>query len=535
MLAAEDQPSLTTAFDLENITETGDVVLPLSMSDMLTTFSYGDTVSVSFLGQTLDLRLHMSTSRVEEGTTALYATQDQGMTLTIKAGDFATTYGIAAKTVEPDETVSWQYAEGVDGPVQVEITLKEKYVRPPFPDINHGLKYKNNREDYPQLTDEEFANFRVVSTTGMGENVLYRTSSPVDSRRTRSPYADAALREARVTVIMNLSDNEENLVAYEGYDQTYYSTVTHVAHRLGLSFEGDSFKSGLADGLRLFAQNPGTYAVHCIEGKDRTGFTIALLECLMGASTDEVIDDYMVTFYNYFGVTPEDEVYNEIVQDNITAQLKRAFEIDSLDDADLVQEAEEYILSTGITPDELEQLKKNLGPKVYQVTFEANGHGTAPETQSVKEGACATRPDDPSEEGFVFDGWYLDEACTEAYDFATLVTQDVTLFARWTETPVDGEDDSEDEPSPTDRDDSEDGPSPTDGDDSEDGPSPSGGTDTRNDERQVPTGTSKTPVQTNTIPKTSDSFDSGFASIFALFGLVLSFSGLAIRRASERP
>ena len=30
------------------------------------------------------------------------------------------------------------------------------------------LNRTNNREDYPELTDEQFANFRNIATTGMG-------------------------------------------------------------------------------------------------------------------------------------------------------------------------------------------------------------------------------------------------------------------------------------------------------------------------------------------------------------------------------
>lgn len=491
--AAEDQQQLTATIDIESITDNGDVVLSLTSEELLAAFSYGDTVSVSFLGQTLDMVLHRSTSRVSSGTAALLAKSDEGVTLTISGGDFATTYGIAVKTAAPDETASWEYAEGVEGPIPVEIVLKEK-ARPwgggNYVDLNHGLKYKNNREDYPQLSDEEFTNFRMVSTTGMGENILYRTSHPVNPRRSRSPYADAALEKAGVTVIMNLSDNEDVLTAYEGYDQTYYSTVSHVSHLLGLNFTSDSFKSGLGDGLRFFAQNPGVYAVHCIEGKDRTGFTIALLECLMGASEEEVIADYMVTFYNYFGVTPEDELYNVIAQDNIVSQLKRAFEVESLSDVNLSQEAEEYILSTGLTPEEVAQLKENLNPtKTYQVTFNANGHGVAPEAQEVKKGSCATRPDNPTAEGFAFGGWYLDKACTKPYDFAAEVTGDVTLFARWTEAAP--KDEGESKPS---------------------APSSS----------------------TAALPKTSDPYDARVVAGFVFLGLALTLSGLVIRHKSRR-
>ena len=44
----------------------------------------------------------------------------------------------------------------------------------------HQLTRTNERADYATLTDEAFANFRVIATTGMGAGKLYRSSSPVN-------------------------------------------------------------------------------------------------------------------------------------------------------------------------------------------------------------------------------------------------------------------------------------------------------------------------------------------------------------------
>lgn len=72
-------------------------------------------------------------------------------------------------------------------------------------------------------------------------------------------------------------------------------------------------------------------------------------------------------------------------------------------------------------------------PTTYTVTFDANGHGTAPAAQTVEEGKTATKPADPTETGWVFGGWYREAACTNAFDFTTPITADITLYAKWTE------------------------------------------------------------------------------------------------------
>lgn len=65
------------------------------------------------------------------------------------------------------------------------------------------------------------------------------------------------------------------------------------------------------------------------------------------------------------------------------------------------------------------------------VTFDVQGHGTAPEAQQIKYGKTATEPEDPTEEGYVFVKWFTDSACTTEYDFSAPVTGDITLYAKW--------------------------------------------------------------------------------------------------------
>jgi uncharacterized repeat protein (TIGR02543 family) len=72
---------------------------------------------------------------------------------------------------------------------------------------------------------------------------------------------------------------------------------------------------------------------------------------------------------------------------------------------------------------------------VYTVSFNANGHGTAPDAQTVMQGRTASAPAAPTAEGYDFGGWYTTAACTgDAYDFTSAVSAHVELFAKWTAT-----------------------------------------------------------------------------------------------------
>lgn len=67
------------------------------------------------------------------------------------------------------------------------------------------------------------------------------------------------------------------------------------------------------------------------------------------------------------------------------------------------------------------------------VTFEANGHGTAPSAKTVLRGNTVTAPTEPTASGHTFEGWYKEAGCTNKWNFSTDVVNDnITLYAKWT-------------------------------------------------------------------------------------------------------
>ena len=69
-----------------------------------------------------------------------------------------------------------------------------------------------------------------------------------------------------------------------------------------------------------------------------------------------------------------------------------------------------------------------------KVTFDANGHGTAPVAQTVLKGNKITEPVALSEEGYTFGGWYKEAECTNKWNFETdVLNDDITLYAKWSE------------------------------------------------------------------------------------------------------
>ena len=66
----------------------------------------------------------------------------------------------------------------------------------------------------------------------------------------------------------------------------------------------------------------------------------------------------------------------------------------------------------------------------YTVTFDANG-GTDVPPQELEYGDLIEEPADPAREGYVFDGWYSDDALGNPWDFSTPVDNSMELHAGW--------------------------------------------------------------------------------------------------------
>ena len=86
---------------------------------------------------------------------------------------------------------------------------------------------------------------------------------------------------------------------------------------------------------------------------------------------------------------------------------------------------------SGSMPDSDVTVDVTYTAKDYTVTYESNGGSTVP-SQTVKYNETANKPADPTKSGYTFAGWYTEEKLTNKYDFATPVTGNITLYAKWT-------------------------------------------------------------------------------------------------------
>ena len=222
-------------------------------------------------------------------------------------------------------------------------------------------RLSKNRNDYAYLNDYEFANFRAVVSNGIKAGKLYRSSSPVKAWGNRNITADNAAREAGVKTFINLADSYAEMKNRKEFSESYYSKQKIICLNLNLKFKSKKFQDGVARAVNFMAENPAPYLIHCDLGKDRCGIVCAIIESLMGASSDEIVKDYMVSFYNYFGIMPGTDEYELVADNEIRPFLASIFGIKNIESANLQAAATGYLLKIGVPRENIEALKRNLG------------------------------------------------------------------------------------------------------------------------------------------------------------------------------
>ena len=75
--------------------------------------------------------------------------------------------------------------------------------------------------------------------------------------------------------------------------------------------------------------------------------------------------------------------------------------------------------------------KEDVKPQ-YAIAFDLQGKGSAIDTLYVEDGALIVAPAEPTDEFYIFEGWYKDAAATIPWDFENdIVTDNTTLYAKW--------------------------------------------------------------------------------------------------------
>ena len=363
----EEREPIVLESSISSIQKYGNLVLSLTKSDLdAIGAEYGDVFTLNINGITTSAPYCTSYSDVDLGNNVLRNDEDT-IIFAINMGDAANSYGIATKKTNPDKSYEWIFPEGKtidDYTITLTLTGKGEY-KDQY--LIHQLKRTNERSDYS--TDAVFANFREIKGGKLGDGVLYRSSSPVNNEIGRASYADSLIKENNIRTIMNLADTNEAIEGYfkeEGFSSPYYKSLYEngdvIALNMGVSFKTREFQLALVEGLTFLSEHETPFLVHCNEGKDRAGFTSALLSALMGLGYEEIVEDYMLSFENYYHIEKDSDQYEAVKNSNILSMLSfiAGVEAKDLEKVDLEVKAEEFLLGAGMDKAALENLKNKL-------------------------------------------------------------------------------------------------------------------------------------------------------------------------------
>ena len=129
---------------------------------------------------------------------------------------------------------------------------------------------------------------------------------------------------------------------------------------MGVDFAAKEFTEKFKAVLEFMIDNDGPYAVHCVEGKDRVGIVVAVLQGLGGATVDEIVADYMVSYENYFKVEKGTEGY-KLVSKIMYDQLREMNNGEPATDANLKAVVVNYLKNiVGLDDGQIEALEEIL-------------------------------------------------------------------------------------------------------------------------------------------------------------------------------
>ena len=226
-----------------------------------------------------------------------------------------------------------------------------------------SMSYTLDRKDYPDFTDEQFANARTSKGGRLASGVLHRSSSPFCDDINRAYYVSEYMESEKVKTVLNLADTEEKMKSYDmpPYSRQLWEEGNVILCPLKADPTADDFNKRLIAALKELPTRPAPYIVHCMEGKDRTGYVCALLEGLCGASYEEIVDDYLITYNNFFHLNPGNspELCNTLVSLRLNTCLMYYAGVSDeaqLSNVDYAKAFSAYLLSHGMNHQQLDAL-----------------------------------------------------------------------------------------------------------------------------------------------------------------------------------
>lgn len=163
-----------------------------------------------------------------------------------------------------------------------------------------NIKSSTKRSDYPNLKENEFANFKAIEALGFRNNFIYRSASPIDSSSERSTYADYQVQKNNIQNIINLENTETEAKNFPGYINTFYSKQNILFAPIEDNLNSEKSLNSINKIFNFINNSDGPILIHCKDGATKTGIVCALLQSLNIAGYDYLKAEYIKAYLNLY-------------------------------------------------------------------------------------------------------------------------------------------------------------------------------------------------------------------------------------------
>ena len=318
----------------------GDLILDLESIDL----EYGDSVDLSFSGGHEIKAVPYYPDFFGKRNDTILTDHFRGISVAGISCDLSKSTGI-----EPGEALT--------------ITLEQ---RGRYRELFEAYDINDARKMMEGQTDEAFCNTREVTAGNIRVGRLYRGASPFDIEFGRVERMDSYIREHDIGAILDLADSLEWLENRDDLPDHTSAMIAEgrvIACHIGVDYLDQENMKTIASGLADITDAEGPLLINCSLGRDRTGVICALLEALCGATYDEIVQDYMVSYdcLHSIDMNPDSLQYR-LFKARIDEQLAAIFgvEIGDLPGVDMRPAARDYLTRCGMTEAEIDALERWL-------------------------------------------------------------------------------------------------------------------------------------------------------------------------------
>ena len=180
------------------------------------------------------------------------------------------------------------------------------------------LSYNEDRID--AQSELEYANFRMLDSRNLRKGVFYRGGSPLNHYLSleRSRIINRLCLENNISAIVDLVDTSSEIECrlndYCELKDSYAAQLYFSNNVYSGFFPRDIFgveaRQQLLYIFHFLNSHKPPFLIHCNGGLFRTGFLCFIIEGLMGADPQELINDYMTSYVNFYRIERNGDLYN---------------------------------------------------------------------------------------------------------------------------------------------------------------------------------------------------------------------------------